>query len=391
MGVPRTRTTPGSQASLREANRRRIVEALRLHGGITQVEIAHATGLSQATVSNIVKELRADGVLTIGPTSRNGRRAIRVALAQHLGLIVGVHFGERHLRVGVADLARTVLAEERTPLTEEHRAEPALDRAARLVGDLLDSIGATMPEVLTFVVGIPGPVDNATGRIAARRTIKGWSGVPIAEVLRVRTGRPVLVDNDANLGVLAEARHGAARGCDQVVYIRASHGVGAGLLVDGRLFRGFAGTAGEIGHVTMDENGAVCRCGNRGCLETFVRSPVLLSLLRDSHGPITMREAIDRAREGDAGCRRIIADAGRHIGVAAAGLCNLLNPERIVIGGELAEAGELLLEPVADVVQRFAIPSAAAEVRIVQGELGDRAELLGALALGAECLSVGSA
>lgn len=384
--MAKTRHTPGSQASLREANRSRIVEALKRHGGITQVEIASATGLSQATVSNIVKELQADGVLSIKPTSRNGRRAMRVTLAKNLGLIVGAHFGERSLRVGVADLAQTVLMEQHMPLPDEHRADLGLDRAALLAADLLDSIGASMQEVQTFVIGIPAPVDNATGQIAARRMIKGWSGVQIADVMRARIRRPVLIDNDANLGALAEARHGAARDSDQAVYIRVSHGLGSGLIINGALFRGFAGTAGEIGHVTVDENGAVCRCGNRGCLETLVRGPVLLKMLRDSHGPMTLRDVIHRAQDGDAGCRRIIADAGRHIGVATASMCNLLNPQRIVIGGELAQAGNILIEPLASVVERFAIPSAAAEVEIVQGELGDRAEMLGAIALGAESL-----
>lgn len=209
----------------------------------------------------------------------------------------------------------------------------------------------------------------------------GWGGVPIAARLSARLGRPVHVDNDANLGALAEARYGAARGCAHAAYISVSHGVGAGLILDGKVFRGRAGTAGEIGHVTIDDDGPVCRCGNRGCLETFVRAPVLLDMLRASHGPLTLKDVIVRARNGDAGCRRVVADAGRHIGVAAASLCNLLNPERLVIGGELAGAGPILIEPIRDVVERFAIPTASGSVAIVEGVLHERAEMMGALAL----------
>lgn len=166
-----------------------------------------------------------------------------------------------------------------------------------------------------------------------------------------------------------------------MAYIKVATGVGAGLLLGGRLHRGTAGTAGEIGHSTIDENGSVCRCGNRGCLETFVAAPVLLDLLRRSHGQLTLRQMLALAADGDAGCERVIADAARYIGVAVANVCNLLSPELVVVGGELAAAGELLLQPLRDTVRRYAIPAAAKALTIVQGSLSDRAEVLGALAL----------
>ena len=373
--------TPGSQSSLREANRARVLSAVKRFGSLTQVEVAGATGLSPATVSNIVRELVGAGILKRSPTSRSGRRAQQVSLARTLGVAAGIHVGHRHLRIVLADLSHTVLAETRLPLAADHRADVELDRAALLISDQLESIGATHDELLTVGLGLPAPIDTRTGQVSAPGVLPGWAGVPIADRLSARLGRPVHVDNDANLGALAEFRYGAARGCDHAAYISVSHGVGAGLVVDGRLFRGRAGTAGEIGHVTIDEDGPVCRCGNRGCLETFVRAPVLLEMLRASHGPLTLKDVIVRARSGDAGCRRVVADAGRHIGVAAASLCNLLNPERLVIGGELAGAGPILLDPIRDVVERLAIPTAAGTVTIVQGELADRAEMMGALAL----------
>jgi predicted NBD/HSP70 family sugar kinase len=372
--------TPGSQTSLREANRGRVVDALVHHGAMTQVELAGITGLSAATVSNIVKELTAAGVLQVTPVSRSGRRASQVSVARTLGLAVGVDFGDRHLHVAVADLAHTVVAETRMPLRQDHLADEGLDRAALLVGELVSQAGAQLSDVVRIAVGVPAPIDTATGEIGSGTILTGWGGVRVAEEMQARLLRPTLVDNDANLGALAEVRYGAARGSDFAAYIKVSHGVGAGLVVGGEIFRGRAGTAGEIGHVTIDENGPVCRCGNRGCLETFVRAPVLLEMLRNSHGNLSLRDVIRRAREGDAGCRRVIADAGRHIGVAVASLCNLLNPERIVVGGGLADSGDLLLEPMRDVVSRFAIPTAAESVTIVKGELGARAQVLGAVA-----------
>lgn len=357
------------------------MDAIRRHGALTQVEVAGVTGLSPATVSNIVKELTVAGVLSTRLTVRSGRRATEVRLARTMGLVAGVDFGFRHLRVALADLSSRIVAEQHMPLPADHRADAGLDRAALLVGDLLDSLGTDSREVRGVGLGLPAPVDSATGAVAHTGVLRGWSGVPVAAVLSARLGVPVSVDNDANLGALAESRYGAAQGCRDAVYIRVSHGVGAGLILDGHVFRGHAGTAGEIGHVTIDENGPVCRCGNRGCLETFVRAPVLLELLRPSHGTLVLRDVIALATQGDPGCRRVIADAGRHIGVAAASVVNLLNPQRIVVGGALADAGDLLLDPLRAAVDRLAISTAAASLQVVRGALAERAEVLGAIAL----------
>jgi len=166
-----------------------------------------------------------------------------------------------------------------------------------------------------------------------------------------------------------------------MVYLKASTGIGAGLIVMGRLFRGAGGTAGEIGHTIVDPSGPVCRCGNRGCLETLVGAPALEALLAPTLGTVTVHEVIARAGAGDQACRRVIDDAGTAIGTATANLCNLFNPGRIVVGGDLAAAGELLLAPLRAALARAAIPSAARDAEVVPAVLGDRAEVLGAVAL----------
>ena len=161
-----------------------------------------------------------------------------------------------------------------------------------------------------------------------------------------------------------------------------SSGIGAGIVVGGRIHRGFAGTAGEIGHVLVDPDGHVCRCGNRGCLETLAAGPGLLEQLRRTHGGgLSLADVISLAHDGDPVCARVIADAGRWIGLTVAGLCNLLNPGMVVVGGELSAAGELLLEPLRASVRGHAIPAAGEDIQVVAGELGERAEVLGALAL----------
>jgi predicted NBD/HSP70 family sugar kinase len=218
--------------------------------------------------------------------------------------------------------------------------------------------------------------------IGSPAILPGWVGIRVADEMTARLALPVHVDNDANLGALSEFLWGAGSTATSLAYLKVATGIGAGLIVEGRLFHGAGGTAGEIGHTTIDENGPICRCGRRGCLETFAAGPAVVELLRPSLGAdLTVAEVLERAYEGDPGCQRAIADAGRHIGQALGNLCNLFNPERIVVGGSLGAAGDLLLDPVREAVERAAIPSAADDVEIVLGVLGQRAELLGAVGL----------
>ncbi len=382
------RVTPGSQTSLREANRARIVNAVQQRGSLTQVELAGVTGLSPATVSNIVKELVASGVLQTSPTSRSGRRAQQVTLARNLGLVAGVHFGARSLRVALSDVTHRILAEERMPLPPEHRADAGLDRATLLVTELVESVDARLDEVLAVGVGVPAPVDPATGQVSSHGLLRGWDGVAVPEVLGGRLDVPVHVDNETNLGALAESRLGAGRGREHMLYVRVSHGVGGGLVLGGRLFRGRIGAAGEIGHVSVDEHGALCRCGNRGCLETVIGAIALMESVRQSHGPLTLRDIVTRALSGDPGCRRLVSDAGRSLGAALATVCNVVDPELVVVGGQLAQAGELLLEPVRSAIESRAILSVAGPVEVVAGELGPSAEVRGALALALDHVAV---
>ncbi|MEV1051189.1 ROK family transcriptional regulator [Streptomyces sp. NPDC049887] len=374
--------TPGSQTSLHRANLERVVRAVRLAGSLTQAEIARSTGLSAATVSNIVRELKDGGTVEVTPTSAGGRRARSVSLSGDAGIVVGVDFGHTHLRVAIGNLAHQVLAEESEPLDVDASSAQGFDRAEQLVKRLVEATGISQDKIVGVGLGVPGPIDVETGTLGSTAILPGWSGINPSEELSGRLGVPVYVDNDANLGALGELVWGSGRGVKDLAYIKVASGVGAGLVIEGQIYRGPGGTAGEIGHITLDESGPVCRCGNRGCLETFAAARYVLPLLRPSHGPdLTMERVVQLAREGDPGCRRVVADVGRHIGSGVANLCNLLNPSRVVLGGGLAEAGELVLAPIRDSVSRYAIPSAARRLSVLPGALGSRAEVLGALAL----------
>ncbi|MEW2416442.1 ROK family transcriptional regulator [Streptomyces sp. NPDC046866] len=374
--------TPGSQSSLHRANLERVVRAVRLAGSLTQAEIARSTGLSAATVSNIVRELKDGGTVEVTDTSSGGRRARSVSLSGDAGIVIGVDFGHTHLRVAVGNLAHQVLAEESAPLDVDASWADGFDRAEALVGGLIAGIGVGLEKVIGVGLGVPGPIDVESGTLGSTAILPGWAGINPRRELSQRLGVPVYVDNDANLGALGELVWGSGRGVKDLAYIKVASGVGAGLVINGQIYRGPGGTAGEIGHITLDESGPVCRCGNRGCLETFAAARYVLPLLQSTHGPeLTMERVVELARGGDPGCRRVIADVGRHVGSGVANLCNVLNPSRVVLGGSLAEAGELVLAPIRESVGRYAIPSAARQLSVLTGSLGARAEVLGALAL----------
>lgn len=370
---------PGSQASLREANRQRVLDVLREQGALTQVEVAGLTGLSPATVSNVVKDLDATGVVELSPSVRNGRRAVQVSLATGHSLVAAMVFGDRDVRVGIGGSPLEVMGRRRMPLPADHRADEGLERAARLLLAVVEESGKSMTDLRAVCVGVPAPVDLVSGHVGSQDILPGWRGVAVGEAVEDVVQVPVVVENGANLAALGELRSGALQGVENGVYVKLSYGVGAGLILGGDLFRGSTGTAGEIGHVTIDENGPLCRCGNRGCLETYVGSHALLDALRPTHERLTLRDLVAHALDGDAGCRRVLEDAGRHLGVALAGVVNLVNPSVVVLGGELAEVGTIITVPLQTALERCAIPSAAASVRVEVAALGTDADVVGGL------------
>jgi len=377
----------GSLASLRRLNRRRVITALRAHGMISRAEIARRTGLSRSTVSSLVAELQADGLVVereepgAAHGEQGGRPPILLSFDASAGVALGIGFDHDHVRVAVADLSSTILAERAVPIDTDHAAHEGLDVALAMVEEVLEEAGTERSRVIGAGLGLPGPVDQIAGVVGSSAILPGWVGVAAADELRRRLEVPVSVDNDANLGALGELTFGAGRGATDMIYVKLTSGIGAGLILGGRLYRGWGGMAGELGHVLVEHEGAVCRCGNRGCLETAVSTPALLELLRRSHGELTVDDMLRLAHKGDLGCRRVIADAGRVLGRAAAMLLNVLNPERLVVGGDLAAAGDLLLDGVRESVRRTALPAVADGANVVAGVLGQRAEVLGALAL----------
>jgi predicted NBD/HSP70 family sugar kinase len=382
------RTRIGSLGSLRELNRLKVLEVVREHEMVSRAQIASLTGLARSTVSTLVGELQRAGLVVeredvqAESAASGGRPPLLLSLDPGAGAVIGIQFGHEFVRVAIADLSLTILAEGMVERDVDHDAQSGLEAAAELVGDLIGAAGVDRERLIGAGVALSGPVDRTSGRVLSSTILPGWVGIDIAQWLSERLSVRVEVENDANLGALAESVLGAGRGVSEMAYVMLSSGIGGGLILEGRLYRGARGMAGEIGHVSVDDAGHMCRCGNRGCLETIVGAAALTELLRRSHGDgITIDKMVGLARGGDPGCRRVVADAGELVGRIAAALCNQFNPERFVVGGELALAGDLLLDPMRESIRRYAIPDVAESLTVVAGALGNRAELMGALAL----------
>ncbi len=308
--------------------------------------------------------------------------------------VVGIDIGGTKTLSGVVDPQGRVLG-RRLMTTPQTGPEGVVQALVREVTGLLSSAGTRREDLLGLGVGAPGPLDPATGVVFEPPNLVGWRDVPLARLLRDATGLRVFVENDANAAALGEAWVGAGAGVRDLIYITVSTGIGGGLILNGDLYHGVSGTAGEIGHMTVEPDGPVCTCGRRGHLEAVASGQAIARMAADavragrptrlsilSPPEALTAEAVARAAiEGDPLARDIYARAGAYIGIAVASLVNLLNPAMVIFGGGVSKAGDLLFDPVRRVVRERAFERPAAAVRIVQAALGDHAGVIGAAAV----------
>jgi predicted NBD/HSP70 family sugar kinase len=371
---------PGSQSSLRAANEQRIVTALRTAGPLTQAELARRTSLAPSTVSGIVSILAERGVVRVGhePGGRKGR-LIHLDLEDRY--VLGVELGNGHLSLALATLSSRVVDFVRRPLALGADAETSLRLVESLLADMLASAGASQVDLVRGGVAVPAPLDVHGVLSTSPLIFPSWAGIDIATLFTERFGFPFAVDNDANLGALADYLWGAGQGSHSMVFVAMNYGFGAGIVLEGTLFHGATGVSGEIGHTTVDENGEFCQCGNRGCLNTIASIYRALELLAPIHPEIDSAEKLlEAAAQGLPPAIRVLTDMGRASGVAIANVVNLLNPEVIVIGGDLTRAGEVVTDPMITMATRLSMP-AASGVRLLTTPLGERVFALGGIAL----------
>ncbi|ROS31350.1 ROK family transcriptional regulator [Cellulomonas sp. PhB150] len=380
--------TTSERTAPRLRTREDLLHLIRANDDVTRAELVELTGMSRSTVNQSVGRLIADGRITEsealpqGRGSGSGRPAAGLKAVADGAPVAGIDFGHNHVHVAVADALGKPIADERTTLDVDLRATDAIDVAVGILTRIRAEQG--IGHISSLVAGIPGPLDARTGLVRSPTILSSWVGLAPADELRRRVEDVghVHVENDAVLGAYGELKAGAGRYRRAFLYVKASHGIGAGLVIDGVPFKGANGLAGEIGHTHLPGHTEMCRCGNRGCLESVVSVQALLAQLAHTH-PGTDPAEIGLTTFTDGITQRLLDEAGRELGRVLASLCNLLNPDALIIGGELGATGSGFLDGVEATVARHAQPATAAALEIMPAALGVRAEVTGALQMAA--------
>jgi predicted NBD/HSP70 family sugar kinase len=369
------------RSSPRNRTREEVFRVIESNISMTRAQLIEVTGLSRSTVNHAVSQLISVGRVTEedpgakGPGSGSGRPAGTLRIVPHGSPAGALDFGHAHIKAAVIDAEGRITAQRRAELDVDLQAEQALDLGIRMLEELREE--AAVGPLEAVVAGIPGPLDAISGLVRSPTILSSWVGLDPREELRRRLGTAVHVENDAVLGAFGELRRGAGRQFQDFLYVKASHGIGAGLVLGGEPYRGSLGFAGEIGHTPLPGHTDLCRCGNRGCLEAVVSVASIGAQFAHTH-PQTAPGLLRFDRGGDPVTQRILDDAGRLLGEVLAVLCNLLNPAALIIGGELGSCDGPLLDGVKATVQRNAQPAIAGSLKILPARLGVDAELVGA-------------
>lgn len=372
-----------NSAAIRRHNTARIFHALREHPGSSQRALGLLTGLDAATVSSIVTRLEVEGIVQRAAPRRSGmagRPESLLAISPDAGLLIGA---------GLEPDAITLVAtgldgarRERLDLPGAAAPDEAVAALRQGVTDLLARC-AVAPERLRGVgIGVPGLLD-ARGHLVLAPNL-GWRDLPLSAMLRAAFAAPVQIDNDAKAAALAEQIFGSARGVADFIFIYGNSGIGGGLYLGGRLYRGCDGLAGELGHTKLVPDGRPCGCGGRGCLEAYVSERAIGATLAEAgrHLPDAAKVAVAAAE--DAVVREVLDDAGRYLGMALANVVNVLNPRAIVLGGNLATLAAFLLPAARRVLARNGLPVSLEDAEVRVSPLGAEAVPMGGVALALE-------
>lgn len=381
-------------SAIRAQHNRLILNLLWREREISRAELARRTGLSRSTVSAIVSELLSTGLVeeTHTGVSSGGRRPIMLEFQDRASFIVGIELGATHVSCVLTDLRCTVRASWSAPAPVRDEPEVALDKMTMAVRSVLDADGVDLSRVLGIGVAVPSPVDDERPGELLPLVAPKWEGYNIATHLDDHFGRPVFLDNDANLGALAELWWGTGCSSGDLAFIKVATGIGAGFTINGRIFRGSSGIAGEIGHTSIDPNGPLCVCGLHGCLTTFIGTPALLeraeAQLRETGSnrppPVNIDDLVNAALDGDPASVEMIRYAGKKLGIGIANMLNLLNPRTVVLGGGIARAGDLLLDAVGETIRGLSLPASISNTEIKTTGLSEWGIAMGAATLALE-------
>jgi glucokinase-like ROK family protein len=371
------------------------VDLIRFAGrGISRADIADEMGVTRAAVTIIINDLIGNGIIlnTESRSTSSGRPPVVLEINPDQGLVAAIDMGALHLSVALADFSARILEETEISFNIANGPKKCLQVADEILRELLQKRGLSTSNLAAVGVGVPGPVVTEKGMVMAPPIMPGWDRYPIRNTLETQWGTKVTLNNDAELGALGEWAYGAGRGEKNLAFIKVGSGIGAGLIINRQLYGGTTGSAGEIGHLTVDENGPVCACGNHGCLEAFAGGHAIASqakklvasgkrtlLSEKSLDSLTARDVAEAARRGDLAAQEIIKRSGTFIGIAIAGLINLINPSTVIIGGGVAQVGDLMTGPIRQAVRERSLRASEHGVRITTAMLGRRSSLMGAL------------
>ncbi|MER3437887.1 MAG: ROK family protein [Chloroflexota bacterium] len=366
---------------LREINATLILGIVREHGPIARTDIATLSGLSPATVSGITNDLIAQGLIyeQEAGASTGGRPPILLSLNRQAGLVLGAKLTEREIVSALIDLDAAIVDQQTKRLPPDPGPEQVVAAIADLVSDLRSR--HARQRIFGLGLGMAGVIDRRAG-VCRFSPFFRWRDVPLGPLLAERLGLPVILDNDVNTLTLAEQWFGTGSGVSDFLVVTLGRGVGMGMILNGQLYRGGCGGAGEFGHITLDPEGPTCDCGKHGCLEALVSNPALLRQARAMVGhDVDFDEAVARARDGDGALQAIFAGAGRRLGLALSHLVNVFNPRLVIVGGEGARAADLFLPALRETLAAHCFDGFFDDLQLVVDPWGDDAWARGAAGL----------
>jgi predicted NBD/HSP70 family sugar kinase len=386
---------------VRDFNQQVVLETIRGAGGVSRVEIARETGLTAQTISNIVKRLLAEGLVIEdgkGVPARGGKPRVRLKIKPEAGYALGVQIDRDEVFLMLLDLDGRPVRQTEHAIPDGQSPENVVDLVADLAEELIRDAGDVRDKTLGLGVASPGPLDPSEGVLYGPPGFAGWNEVPIKRMLEEKTGHTVLVDNDAIAAAIGERWAGKARGVDNFAYIYNGWGLGAGLFVDGHVFRGATGTAGEIGHIPLDPNGPECPCGNRGCLTRYCLPKEIISTVdkrlragevsslsgvRLDGGQISDLAVVHAAAlSGDRVANEALSLPAKMLSKAVVGLVNLLDLQMVVLGGKtLGHAGRIYIKEVDESLRERILYRDRRQVRVELSGAGQHAGAIGAASL----------
>jgi len=374
-----------------------LLDLIRGYGTATRAQLVDETGWGRTVLTQRLTELIDIGLVADAGTGRStgGRAPREVRFRREAATVVGVNLGATSIDIAVTDLGGEPLATYEEPWDIAQGPEATLDRLETLIDQIVADSPVSQVDVVGLGVGLPGPVEFASGRTISPPIMPGWHNYPVRDRLAGHFGVHVVVDNDVNTMAIGEKRAGLARGVDNFVFVKVGTGIGAGIFSNGLLHRGADGAAGDIGHIAVEGGATVlCRCGRHGCLEAYAggaaltrqaqeagesgQSRYLADLLKTSGGPLTAEDLTSGARAGDPACLQILNQAAWRLGQAMSGCVSFFNPSLLVFGGGVSRAGDLLLPGIRQAVLQLSIPLATRNLRIDLTRLGDTAGTIGA-------------